>query len=159
MMQRSDLLFVALAGIGLPAGYLFLDVLGVALVALALGCGALVGALSAPRERPQPPARKARASARPRAARHAPLAAAGAVILEAPTRARVHTSFVPAMEPAAAIASPRSLRLTGDILRGMQTGGRTTRGVCSRCSATIWLSARRPVKARCPVCGFSRVLS
>jgi DNA-directed RNA polymerase subunit RPC12/RpoP len=70
------------------------------------------------------------------------------------------------MEPAHAQLEPaapqdahgQSLRLTGDILRGMQVG-KTTRGICSRCNATIWLSARRPVKARCPVCGFSRVLS
>jgi DNA-directed RNA polymerase subunit RPC12/RpoP len=52
-----------------------------------------------------------------------------------------------------------SLRLTGDILRGMQTGGKTTRGKCSRCGSTLWLSARRPVRAKCPVCGFSRVLT
>jgi hypothetical protein len=52
-----------------------------------------------------------------------------------------------------------SLRLTGDILRGMQTGGKTTRGLCSQCGATLWLSARRPIKACCPACGFTRVLS
>jgi DNA-directed RNA polymerase subunit RPC12/RpoP len=65
------------------------------------------------------------------------------------------------MEAGSAMADPhlKTLRLTGDILREMQTGGRTTRGKCSRCDATLWLTARRPLKATCPTCGFSRVLT
>lgn len=87
-----------------------------------------------------------------------------------------HVSFVPlgpagkrvprpAMEAGSAAAvvvqdpHNQSLRLTGDILRGMQTGGKTTRGLCSQCGGTIWLSAQRPVRATCPLCGFSRVLN
>jgi hypothetical protein len=151
MMQRSDLFLAALGAVGVPAGYLVWDVPGAAVVATALGVGVLAGLASRPRRAP--------ARQRPR---HAPLAQ-GAVRLEPTARAKVHTSFVPVqMETAAALARPgpaeARLRMTGDILRGMQTG-KTQRGVCSQCNATIWLSARRPVKARCPVCGFSRVLS
>ncbi|MCA1812570.1 MAG: hypothetical protein LC624_01305 [Halobacteriales archaeon] len=162
MQQRSAFYLGAVGVVGIPAGYWFWDVTGAAVVAVALGIGIVCGVLT----------RGAPASAQP-AAKHAPLAATG-VQFEPTARAKVHTSFVPVrMERAAAALTvpadsrvlpardthERSLRLTGDILRGMQTGGKTQRGVCSQCNATIWLSAQRPVKARCPVCGFSRVLS
>ena len=62
--------------------------------------------------------------------------------------------------PSEAWADPqRGLRMTRDALVGMHTGGRTTRGKCSRCGTALWLSAKRPLMARCPACGHSRMLT
>jgi hypothetical protein len=146
MMQRTASLFVALALGGSAIAYLTVGEFGALAVGLAAVAGALGGLLAAPR-----PAIASRATVRTVPARRtAPLA-------------RVpHARASLAMEPGQAVMvdpHTKSLRLTGDILRGMQTHGKVTRGKCSQCSSTLWLSAQRPVKARCPVCGFTRVLS
>lgn len=145
-MQRTAPLFVALALGGSAVAYVTVGELGALAVGLAAIGGAFGGLLAAPR----------------------PAVAARATVRSAPPRRAAPLTRVPAaraslaMEPGQAVLvdpHTRNLRLTGDILRGMQTHGKVTRGKCSQCSSTLWLSAQRPVKARCPVCGFTRVLT
>lgn len=152
MMQRSDLLAVTLGLATALGAYLFFGELVGLIVGAAVALGALGAVLLLPR-----PAR-ATAAARVRRVGRARAAPAASIVSMVPAgRASRAGRGGPRFEPAAALAPPE-LRLTHDILTGMQTGGKTTRGLCSSCGATLWLSARRPLKARCPNCGHTRVL-
>lgn len=144
-MQRSEWLLPASATFSTALAYAFLDWPAALVVAGGWCAGVLLGRLAAG---PAPKRAQGKSRASPAPPRRA------AVV-------QARGAQLPVMEAAAARLDPHAqgLRLTGDILRGMQTGGKTTRGRCSRCSSTIWLSAHRPVRARCPVCGFSRVLT
>jgi DNA-directed RNA polymerase subunit RPC12/RpoP len=146
MMQRSLPLFIVLAAAAAVGAYVSFDWLGLGVFLAVLAVGVAGGFLASL----WPASPSAEISDLPPATR------ASARFTKV-----AHEAAAPAMEPAhAVLVDPHTenLRLTGDILRGMQTGGKTTRGKCSQCSSTLWLSARRPVKARCPVCGFTRVL-
>ncbi|HVL87947.1 MAG TPA: hypothetical protein VM681_08105 [Candidatus Thermoplasmatota archaeon] len=74
---------------------------------------------------------------------------------------RAVATGAPAARPRVAVAG-RPLRmeqlpLAGPILRSLDAGKRTL-GKCGKCGTSLTLSARRPVKARCPVCGHAKVL-
>lgn len=141
-MKRTELLLLGLAvGAPIVAYFGFGDV-AAGVVVGALGFGAFVAVLIGPLGRSGSTARVRKVSSRA-----TPTTVVG----------RAHRS-TPALEAGAASLAPSPLRLTHDILAGMQTGGKTTRGMCSSCGATLWLSARRPLKARCPNCGHTRVL-
>lgn len=153
-MQRSDLALGVLGFAAAGGAWLLAGELGAFVVGAALGCGVLAGLLLSWRPSPR----------RARRARVRKVARAAPVMHRRPSNpAAQHRSMLAVrgalpVEPAAARAET-SLRLTGDILRGMKTGGKVTRGLCSRCGATLWLSAQRPVRARCPVCGTTRLLT
>lgn len=151
MMQRSDLLAVALGLAATVAVYLALGELAGLVVGAGLAVGIAAALLLAPR-----PSSRGRVRKVPRRALQGARArpAAASVVSLVPAARTLRTA--PRFEAGAA-AVPE-LRLTRDILTGMHTGGKTTRGKCSSCGATLWLSARRPVKARCPNCGHTRVL-
>lgn len=143
-MQRSDLA-VLVAGLVLAVPFFWLfEWVGIAVLVGGMLIGGAVGAVASRTQR----------SAAPAKVRKVPAKATRPVLMT-----RVAQGPRPTFEPAAARAQAEPLRLTGAILSGMQTGGKVTRGKCSRCASTIWLSAQRPVKARCPVCGHTRVLS
>lgn len=150
-MQRSLPLFIVLAAAaGFGAWYVF-DWLGLAafagVLAVSLGGGLLATLRLAPRRKPASIRTLPSATTEPARAR----------VLG---RARRAAKPALVMEPGSAQLAdphPETLAMTGDILKEMQTH-KTTRGRCSQCNSTLWLSARRPVKAKCPVCGFTRIL-
>lgn len=157
-MQRSDLLAPALglaAAVG--AWLVFGETIGL-IVGLGMFFGILIALTLARVLRPAAAPAKVRKVRTPAA--RVPMATAVSMVPAGRSAGRATRSPRPLMEPGHAVAVPRppELRLTHDILTGMATGGKTTRGLCSNCNATIWLSARRPVKARCPNCGHTRVL-
>jgi DNA-directed RNA polymerase subunit RPC12/RpoP len=160
MMQRSDLVLATVGLGGSAAAFALGGALPAAVIGLGVLTGMTLGSVVRPgrgKARAVNAAKAAKATKVVRGARSAAAAVSAVSLVPARAVRPVRTASLP-MEAGSARMAPPELRLTGDILHGMQTGGKTTRGLCSACGATLWLSARRPLKATCPMCGHTRVL-
>lgn len=163
-MRSADAVFLiaALAAI-LLGGYYGGYAVGLGLAGILTAASAAVVLFELPRTPPdkphasRKPGRPLAAVARASPPRRAPFARPGDAGLEeirAPRAVAVGRD-----EPSSArFPYERKLPLAGPILRSLDAGKRT-RGKCGRCGALLTLSAARPVKARCPVCGHVKVLT